>query len=238
LTSLVGFVVVLVSLLIAGTLATSGAGVLNHGGRLVLGPPPTPSSSAATLAMPSTGQASVTSTTLPPRIELAEPVEPVETVEEASEYACEDFEIRASLSSAWQIEAVRAGPRGGYERVTFQLGRRGKAPRAARVTGRWMSPGEARDTFGLPRFKGRRGLLLTFRGPARTEETSLIGSTDLTRQGMTSVSGVYRFKDVEGTPRAFVALRDDACARIRAPKFETKGGGSGAPRIILDFRHP
>lgn len=237
-TSLVGLMVVLVTLFIGGILATSGGGVLNHGGRLGLAPPPTPSSSAGTLAEQSTGSPSITSTMSQPRIELAEAVEPVEPVGEASEFTCEDFEIRAALSSRWQIEAVRAGARRGFERVTFQLGRRGKARRPARVTFRWMSPAEARQTFGLPKFRGQHGLLLTFRGPARTGETSLIGSTDLVSQDMKSVSGIYRFTDVEGTPRTFVALRDEACARISAPKFETTGGGSGSPRIILDLRRP
>ena len=52
------------------------------------------------------------------------------------------------------------------------------------------------------------------------------------------LGGVYRFTDADGLTRAFVAIRDESCLRIRAPKVKRGEKAKGAPRITLDFRLP
>ena len=231
-TSVTGLVLVIALIVIAGTLATSGAGFLRSGGRLGLTVPPSPSLRVAAPAGPSVDYPSITIDTVEPTVTPIAPIEP------AVAYSCEDARIRAASKSRWRLEAVRAGSRRGFERVTFQLVRRGKAQRAARVTIRWMSPAEARRTFGLPKFSGQRGLLLTFGGPVSNTDTQLIGEVDLARQRMTSISGIYRFVDFDGRVRAFVAIRDRTCARIRGPGFENEARSAGGARIVLDLGRP
>lgn len=232
-TSLVGLALVLGLLLIGGALATSGVSILPRGGRLGVIPPSSPSMAAV---------ASPGSTSRAPSVaaEMGLPgSEPTDApIGEASVYTCEDAEIRSASKSRWRLQAVRAGSRRGLERVTFELTRRGTAKRAARVTIECMSPNEARRTFGLPRFDGQRGLLVTFRGPVSTTSTQLIGEVDLARQGMESISGIYRFVDFDGRVRTFIAIRDRACARLRAPQFADRGPDSRGARILLDLGAP
>ena len=130
------------------------------------------------------------------------------------------------------------GSRRGFERVTFELTRRGDADRAARITFGWMSPEEARDTFGLPRFDGRRGLLVTFGGQVTTTGAQLIGPVDLRSGGIESISGVYRFVDFDGQARTFIAIRDQACARVRAPELEDEESTSRRATILIDLGAP
>jgi hypothetical protein len=101
-----------------------------------------------------------------------------------------------------------------------------------------MSPQEARGTFGLPRFHGRRGLLVTFGGRVTTTGVQLIGPLDLEGGRIESISGVYRFVDFDGQVRTFIAIRDQACARIRAPGFEDKESISRRARILIDLAEP
>lgn len=229
-TSLVGLALVLGLLLMGGVLATSGAGILQYGGRLGVIPPSSPSMAAvASPGSTSRAPSVATGTVLPG-------TEPTDApIGEASVYTCEDAEIRSATGSRWRLQAVRAGSRRGSERVTFELTRRGTAKRAARVTIEWMSPNEARRTFGIPRFDGQRGLLMTFRGPVSTTSTQLIGEVDLARQGMESISGIYRFVDSDGRVRTFIAIRDRACARLRAPQFADRSRDSRGARILLDL---
>jgi hypothetical protein len=52
---------------------------------------------------------------------------------------------------------------------------------------------------------------------------------------MESISGIYRFADSDGTVRTFIAIRDRACARLRAPQFADRSRDSRGARIILDL---
>ena len=99
-------------------------------------------------------------------------------------------------------------------------------------------PEEARGTFGLPRFDGRRGLLVTFGGQVTTTGTQLIGPVDLRGGGIESISGIYRFVDIDGEARTFIAIRDQACARIRAPELEDEGSASRRATIVMDLGPP
>ena len=220
-------------LVVAAALVTSDVWDLRYGGRLGAIAVVSPSAAA--------NEADGPSLTLRPRPAgtRAAVIEPSATApDQASTYTCEDREIRDATTSRWQLRAVLAGSRRGFERVTFELDRRGDANRAARITIEWMSPQEARGTFGLPRFDGRRGLLVTFGGQVTTARTQLIGPLDLQAGGIESISGVYRFVDSDGLVRTFIAIRDQACARIRAPELEGQASASRRATIVIDLGAP
>jgi hypothetical protein len=175
---------------------------------------------------------------IPARTEapVSEPSEAL--TDQGSLYTCGDREIRDATMSRWQLGTVLAGSRRGFERVTLPLIRRGDANRAARIRIEWMSPQDARSTFGLPRFEGRRGVLLSFGGQVTTTGTQLIGPLDLRSGGIESISGVYRFVDFDGLVRTFIAIRDQACARIRAPGLEDGDDSSRGATILVDLGPP
>jgi hypothetical protein len=99
----------------------------------------------------------------------------------------------------------------------------------------WMSPEDARTTFGLPRFDGRRGILVSFGPPFRTSGAQLIGPTDLREEGIGSASGVYRFTDRDGVARVYIAIRDDSCVRLTARELESEGRPPRRTSIFLDL---
>jgi hypothetical protein len=225
----VGLVVVAL-LVIAAALVISDVWDLRDGGRLGGIPIVLPSAAANEATGPSL---TLRPTSAETRAAVTEP--PGTAPDQASMYTCEDREIRDATTSRWQLRTVLAGSRRGFERVTFELDRRGDANRAARITIEWMSPQDSRGTFGLPRFDGRRGLLVTFGGQVTTPGTQVIGPLALRGDGMESISGVYRFVDFDGQVRVFIAIRDRACARIRAPELEDEGSTSRRATIVIDL---
>jgi hypothetical protein len=224
-----------VLLVITGALAISDLGVLDPGAVSDAVPSASPSASPSEAPSRSRGP-SVTPGPIPARTEL--PVTAPPEVDQGSPYTCEDREIRAASRSRWQLRGVLAGSRRGFERVTLELMRLGRANRPARIMIEWMSPEEARDTFGLPRFDGQRGILVTFGGQVSTPATQLIGPVDLRGGGMESISGVYRFLDVEGQVRTFIAIRDESCARVRAPELVDADRASRRATILVDLAGP
>lgn len=229
--SVVGLALVLALVLVGGTLAVSGGGILQHGGRLVVVPDVRPTPGADVTPAPSRTSPAIVSAVAPPSTEPAEA-----TSSQASGYTCDNAEIRDATRSRWRLRAVRAGARRSFERVTLELARGGNVKRKARISMEWMSPSEARRVFGLPRFQGQRGLLLTFSGQVTSTGAQLIGGPDLASEGMDSIGGIYRFVDFDGVARTYVALRDGACARLRAPQLQSEGRGPRNATILLDFR--
>lgn len=231
--SALGLALVLGLLLVGTALVTTGGGILEQGGRL----------GVAVDASPSPGATVAAAQRATPRPALtvtgsSETETPQASPESQSPFSCEDGEITDATGSRWQLRTVRAGARRGFDRVTFDLVRRGSANRAGRVAVEWMSPQDARDTFGLPRFDGRKGLLLTFPAQVTASGAQLIGPTDLKEDGIDSISGVYRFIDVDGRARAYVAIRDRSCARIRAPELEDQDTTARRASILVDLAIP
>jgi hypothetical protein len=71
-----------------------------------------------------------------------------------------------------------------------------------------------------------------------TAGAQLIGPQDLRESRIGSISGIYRFIDFEGRAHAFIAIRDRACARIRAPGLEDEGGRGRRASILIDLATP
>jgi len=164
------------------------------------------------------------------------PVAPGEPTDAAtSGFRCEDTEIADLTRSRWRLQTVRAGSRRRFDRVALELVRAGGARRPGAVTLQWMSPEEARATFGLPRFDGRRGILISFGPPFSNSGAQLIGPTDLREEGIGSTSGVYRFTDRDGVARVYIAVRDDSCVRLSAPKLASEGRPARGASIFVDL---
>jgi hypothetical protein len=231
--SVVGLALVLGLLVVGTALVTSGGGILEQGGRLVMAPDASPSPEVAVAGGPS-----ATARPTPPVTTSSDPLAPETSPEAASAFSCEDSEIRDATRSRWELRSVLAGARRGFDRVTLQLARRGDASRGGSISVEWMRPEEARDAFGIPRFDGRKGLMFTFPAQVTTSGAQLIGPTDLKGDRIDSISGVYRFIDVEGRPRVFIAIRDRSCARIRATELGDQGGASRRANIIVDLAIP
>lgn len=225
-------VVLVAGVLVAGAMLTfEGGGVLRYGGRLGVLASASPSAVPSRDPRPSTipGQALV-----PTGPGTAVPQESVGGA--ASGFTCDDTSIEDLTRSRWRVQTVRAGSRRRFDRVALDLVRTGGAQRRGTVTLEWMSPEEARTTFGLPRFDGRRGLLITFGRPFSTSGAQLIGPTDLRAERIESMSGVYRFVDRDGAARVYIALRDDSCARLTAPELENEGRPARRASILVDLR--
>jgi hypothetical protein len=224
-------------LVITGTLATSELHLLERIRLPGTALPAVPSAAPNETRGPFVVSGPIIARTEPPTTEPPAPT-PQQTPGPASPFTCEDREITDSTRSRWQLRSVVAGARRGFERVTFELARRGAAERPGRVAIEWMSPEDARGTFGLPRFDGQRGLLLTFGPQVTTTGSQLIGPVDLRNAGMRSVSGVYRFVDADGQVRAFIAIRDQTCARIRAAELEDEDTVTTHAPILVDLGTP
>jgi hypothetical protein len=228
--SVLGLALVVGVLLVGGTLTLSGDGVLRYGGRLGLAPSASPSAAATGSSRPGALQGAAPTATAPATILPQEA-----TDEPVSRYSCDDAEITDVTRSRWRLQTVRAGSRRRFERVVLELARTGGAERRGAVKLQWMSPEEARTTFGLPRFDGRRGVLITFGAPFSTSSAQLIGPADLRDERIESMSGVYRFIDRDGATRVFIALRDDSCVRFAAPQLEGQDDRGRRASITLDF---
>ena len=224
-----GIVLVIALLLIGATLATSGGGILTRGGRLGVFVPPSAPAPAVASPGPYAARPTAAATLQPGSVATIAPTG------QPSRFSCENATIHDASMSRWRLQTVRAGKRKQFERVTLDLVRAGHAKHAARATIRWMSPAEARETFGLPKFDGQRGLLVSFSGPVSMTGTQLIGQVDLSNEGMRSISGIYRFVDFDGGIRVFVALGDRTCADIRSPQFDDQDGASKAGEIFIDL---
>jgi hypothetical protein len=224
-------VVVVAGVLFAGVLLTfSGGGLLRYGGRFGVSPTASPSapSTGAPRASAVPGQAVVPA--LPSAAASGEP-----TGDAGSGFSCEESEITDLTRSRWGLQTVRAGSRRRFDRVALDLVRSGSANRQGRVTLQWMSPEDARATYGLPRFDGRRGILVSFGPPFSTSGAQLIGPIDLREEGIGSMSGVYRFTDRDGVARVYIAVRDDSCVRLNARELEPEGRPARRSSILVDI---
>jgi hypothetical protein len=228
-----GLALVLGLLLVGGLLVTTGGGILEQGGRFVVGAVASPSPGPTAVQRPVT-----TPRPTAPVIGPPDEATPAASTQASSPFSCEDGQIVDATGSRWQLGTVLAGARRGFDRVTFQLARRGDARRGGRITLEWMSPQEARETFGLPSFSGRRGLLLTFPAQVTTPDAQLIGPTDLQGDRIDSISGVYRFIDEDGRARAYIAIRDRSCARVRAAELGDQGRASRRASVTVDLATP
>lgn len=213
LSATIGLALVVGLLLVAGTLAVSGGGILSTGGRLgvdAASPSPEPASDGR-----SDGDGTVTP------IASSDPgTDGGSTGAVTSfEFTCDEGTITDLSRGKWFLDEFVAGSReeGGYDRVTFRLARTGKkkAKDGTSVKMEWMSPSEAKSTYGVPRrVQGERALVITFDGPVKIDANQTIDQLFLEPAGVTQVRNIQTFDGNEGQVHAVLGLRGESCARL------------------------
>ena len=205
----IGLGLVVVLLLVAGSLAVSGGGILNSGGRIGVAaePSPSPSAGAQDGIDPETGERIVTDGTG----NVGDGTAVAQAAGTETDFICTSGAIRDPDRGKWTISAPTPSKPGEADRLTFKLSQRGKskASEGAVVRLDWMSPREAREAFGLTRVGGTRALVLTFEGNANIKRNSRLETAQL-----------------EGA---------DADALRTVDTFDTFDGGDGDVRAVIGF---
>ena len=229
LSATVGLGLVVVLLLVAGTLAVSGGGILNSGGRFGVTAEASPSASAPDGSDPTNGDGIAAGGP-----EDGEPVvtEPVGT---ATEFTCTAAAILDPSQGKWTIAGPTPSKSGDFDRLSFRFNRRGKGKAAESTVAKleWMSPREARDAFGLARVGGQRALVLTVEGPASINRNSRIETSQLEAANADAVRSVDVFDGDDGVIHVVAGVRGNGCARLSAPKWDRKNPVEQA-RVFLD----
>ena len=172
LSAMLGLAMVIGLLIVGGTLAVSGGGILNSGGRLGVAPvgSASPAAPAAASSLPREDDAGTVT-----QPEAADPSAPVTGEQVATgtttafDYTCEDAAITDLGASEWKLSQFTAGLREEdtetYERITWEMSKRGSADTGTTATMEWTTPKEARNTYGASLVTGDRAIVVTFDGP-------------------------------------------------------------------------
>jgi hypothetical protein len=235
LSATIGFVLVVALLLVGGTLAISGGGILNSGGRLGFGAEPTPTPASQATADPLTGQ-------IPTPLESDAPLDvPLPQGSSTSfEYTCEDDAIVDLSAGKWSLNEVQAGARDEdgevFDEIYWKLTRTSskKARNTTNVTMQWMSPKQAQDKFGISRVQGSRAIVVTFDGPVRITTDRTIEQADFENAGIEQVKRLQLFQGTDGKVRTVIGIRSDSCARMQANGWAKKSTSRNG-RVALDI---
>jgi hypothetical protein len=217
----VGLVMVVAVLLLAGTLAVSGGGLLDRGGQIAAGPAnPSPGGSPGATGAVDAG----VSPSQPDPLVAGSPGPATTSVGAATDFGCGELAIRDPESSRWALASFVAGARDGFDRVTLQLTRTGKSPTATLVRAEWTTPREAAARFGISRPTGSRALVLTLDGQVELSANQEIDSSQLDAEGVESLRSVQVFvTEADGLTRAVIGIRGDGCARLESRQWAKKG---------------
>jgi hypothetical protein len=215
LSATVGLVLVVGLLLVAGTLAVSGGGILSTGGRLGVNPAQSASPDPAASGEPTT---------------VVGPITPGASGDPGTDgsaaaigtsfaFTCDEGAIKDASRGKWLLERFTAGNRAedGYDRVTFTLVRTGKkkAANATTVKMEWMTPSEAKSTYGAPRrVQGDNAIVLTFDGPVGINVNQTLDQLHLEPEGVDQIRSIQSFEGNDGKTHAVIGLRGDSCARM------------------------
>lgn len=223
----VGLVMVVAVLLVAGTLAVSGGGLLDRGGRIGAAPPDA-SPAGSPRSEPEPVETSAPDVVPPdaspaPQGSVA-PAPAATTVGAATDYGCGELAIRDPEGSRWTLATFAAGAREGFDRVTIELTRSGNAPRATVVRAEWTTPREAAARFDIARPTGGRALVLTLDGQVELGANQAIDASQLDAEGVGTLRSVQVFvTEADGLTRAVIGIRGDGCARLESRQWAKKG---------------
>ena len=227
----VGLALVVGLLLIAGTLAVSGGGILDSGGRIGVAPDASAASSDA-----ESGTLAASSGPVGPAV--ASSAAPRTSIGKSFSYTCEDAAIRDLSRSRWRIEKFVAGPREGFDRVTWEMRRRSKAEQGSLVRMEWLEPREARERFeGIGRVLGDRALVVTYEGDVDIGANQRVDGLFLEPEGVEQVRSIEMFEGEDGLVRTVIGLRGTGCAQMSGKGFG-KGAKSKGGRVFLDVAKP
>lgn len=224
LSATIGLAIVVALLLVSGTLAVSGGGILDRGGRIGVAPDGSPAASGGpggaapgSTSGPDDGDGAAT----PP----PDGSEETERLGVSTSFTCEPIAIRDPHKSKWRIgRTIATAGEEGFDRVVFELVRNGskKAKAATTVGLEWITPRQARETYGLSRLPGDRAAVITFEGPLQVTVNSTIPTDALDGEGMASMRQIEVFDAEDGNVKAVVGVRGEGCARLMASRWGKK----------------
>jgi hypothetical protein len=242
LSGMVGLAMVIGLLLVGGTLAVSGGGILNSGGRLGVAPDASASPAAGATDVPrDDGDDPVT------QPGIAAPSAAVAGEETANgltagsatafDYTCDDGAIVDLSASKWQLSRFTAGLRedeaGTYERITWEMSKRGSAQTGTTATMEWTTPKEARTNEGATLVTGSRAIVVTFDGPVDSGAGQQIDQLLLEPEGIEQIRTIDMFEGDDGKVRTVIGIRGDSCARMSSVGWSKKGKIKNA-KVYLD----
>lgn len=237
LSAMLGLAMVIGLLIVGGTLAVSGGGILNSGGRLGVAPVASATPAAASNLPRDDGASPVA------RPEVADPSAPLTGEEVATgpttafDYTCEDGAITDLGASEWKLSQFTAGLREEetetYERITWEMSKRGTADTGTTATMEWTTPKEARTTYGATLVTGARAIVVTFDGPVDSTAGQQVDQLLLEPEGVTQIRSIDMFEGEDGKVRTVIGIRGDSCARMSSLGWSKKGKVKNA-KVYLD----
>jgi hypothetical protein len=245
LSATIGLALVIGLLVVGGTLAVSGGGILSTGGRLGVDAPATASPDAGSSSRPD-GDADPA--TPPPGGEDPGDETPGDETPGGAtasrgtsfDYTCEDAAITDLGDSRWSLSLFRAGLREEddetYERITWEMAKRGGAKEGTTATMEWTTPREAKAQ-GATLVNGDRAIVVTFDGPVDTSVGQEIDQLLLEPEGVTTIRTIDMFEGEDGKVRTVIGIRGEGCVRMSSLGWTRKGTAKNA-RIFLDVERP
>jgi hypothetical protein len=229
-----GLAMVIGLLLVGGTLAVSGGGILNTGGRLGVGPGASPSVGTGPAAQ---GDPGAEAPVIPNgTTTIKEPAGNDGPPGTSFAFTCEDGAIRDQSRGRWQLSQFRVGQRltddGNYDRITWELARRGRKSNT-NVTMEWTTPEDAKRDHGASLVSGQRALVVTFDGPVSATVGQEIDDFSLEPEGVEQIRTVDLFTGEDGKVRTVIGLRGENCARMSAQNWGRRSDSRNA-RVLLD----
>ncbi len=238
LSGMVGLAMVIGLLLVGGTLAVSGGGILNSGGRLGVDPVASTSPGVASSSAPRDDGAGPD--TPPDAVDPSGPDTGGVTAAGAAtsfDFTCENGAITDLGASKWLLSRYTAGVRedeaGDYERITWEMSKRGTAKAGTTAVMEWTTPKEARSTYGATLVTGERAIVVTFDGPVDATVGQQIDQLQLEPEGIEQIRTIDMFEGEDGKVRTVIGIRGDSCARMSSVGWSKKGKVKNA-KVYLD----
>lgn len=152
-------------------------------------------------------------------------------------YTCENGAIEDLGRSRWFLSQFQVGERlseeGNYDRITWEMSKRGSGKNGTTVTMEWTTPRDARSAYGADLVSGTRAIVLTFDGPVETPVGQQVDELSLEPEGVEQIRTVDMFEGEDGKVRTVVGLRGESCARMSSTGW-TKKAKVNNGKVYLD----
>ena len=139
--------------------------------------------------------------------------------------------------SRWFLSQFKVGERvsgeESYDRITWEMSKRGSAKSGTEVTMEWLSPKEARAVGGASLVTGQRAIVLTFDGPVDITAGQKVDQLLLEPENVLQIRTVDMFEGEDGKVRTVIGLRGESCVRMSTTGWKKKGKTNTA-RVYLD----
>ncbi len=159
------------------------------------------------------------------------------TIGTAFDYTCEDGVIADLSSSKWFLSQFQVGERvtdeESYDRITWEMSKRGGAKNGTEATMEWVTPKEARALVGASLVNGQRAIVVTFDGPVDITAGQKVDQLLLEPENVVQIRTVDMFEGEDGKVRTVIGLRGDSCVRMSSTGWKKKGKTNTA-KVYLD----